>query len=362
MGLLPLLVIGLARRHLYKLLFAAVLIVLIMGAALFAAHRANGASLYSRDGIYEKITIYDGIYGGRPARFFQQDRSSSGASSGAMFLDSSDPTDLVYDYTKYYSLYKVFTPRVEKALVIGGGAYSVPKALLRELPSVNIDIAEIEPSLFGLAKQYFELPETQRLHNHAQDGRRLLRDSDQKYDLIFSDVFYSFFAVPPHFTTKEFFAIAKDRLNPGGIMVVNMIGDLSRQPSSLIFAEIKTFQSIFPNCYFFAVDSPEKTYAQNIMLVGYNQDTKIDIDSPTITANKDPFIRFLGYKAIDVSHRFELSPYPVLTDNFAPVEYLTAQVLQRASQPASNSRRQRNAGCRGAAIALRTAIPRDDRP
>src|SRR5665213_1211573 len=113
-----------------------------------------------------------------------------------------------------------------------------------------------------------------------------------------------------------------------------MIGDLSRQQPSLIFAEIKTFQSVFPNSYFFAVDSPEKTYSQNIMLVGYKSETKIDFDSPPVTTSKDPFIRFLGYKAIDVSHRFDLSPYPILTDNFSPVEYLTAEVLRRAfSQP-----------------------------
>jgi hypothetical protein len=54
-----------------------------------------------------------------------------------MFLDSDDPTDLVYEYTKYYSLYKVFKPDVRNALVIGGGAYSIPKALLAELPNAG---------------------------------------------------------------------------------------------------------------------------------------------------------------------------------------------------------------------------------
>ncbi len=327
LGLLPLVAFGLERKVVYKVLL---LFALLAGAALFAAYRSSAAALYSRDGIYERVTIYDGTYGGRPTRFFQQDRSSSGASSGAMFLDTNDPTDLVYDYTKYYSLYKIFTPRVGNALIIGGGAYSVPKALLRELPGVNVDVAEIEPSLYQLAKKYFNLPETSRLHNYVEDGRRLLRDSSKKYDLMFSDVYYSFFAVPPHFTTREFFVLAKSRLAPGGVLVVNMIGDLSRQQPSLILAEIKTFQTVFPNSYFFAVDSPEKTYSQNIMLVGSNSDSRLDLNDPSVTEHKDPFIRFLGYKVIDVRHRFDLSPYPVLTDNFAPVEYLTAQVLQRA--------------------------------
>ena len=43
---------------------------------------------------------------------------------------------------------------------------------------MNVDVAEIEPSLYQLAKQYFNLPETSRLHNYVEDGRRLLRDSE----------------------------------------------------------------------------------------------------------------------------------------------------------------------------------------
>ena len=107
--------------------------------------------VYRSDGLYQQITIYEGQYLGRPARFLLLDRSES----GAMFLDSTDPVDLVYDYTKYYSLYKVFTPRVRNALVLGGGAYSIPKALLHELPDAVVDVAEIEPSFLDLAKQIF---------------------------------------------------------------------------------------------------------------------------------------------------------------------------------------------------------------
>src|SRR5258706_6883102 len=73
----------------------------------------NITSLYRKDGVYEKLTIYDGSYQGRPTRFFMQDRSSS----GAIFLHSSD---LVYDYTKYYKLYKIFNPDIKRALFIGG--------------------------------------------------------------------------------------------------------------------------------------------------------------------------------------------------------------------------------------------------
>jgi hypothetical protein len=49
----------------------------------------------------------------------------------------------------------------------------------------------------------------------------------------------------------------------------------------------------------------------------------MDVTAPPVVTNPDPLIRFLHYKTVDVDRRFELSPYPVLTDDFSPVEYLT---------------------------------------
>ena len=321
LGFIPLTIFGFDKKRLFQSLFAGVLLTVII---LFAVQQLRGDILYGKDGVYEKITIYDGMYAGRPTRFFQQDRSRS----GAMFLDSNDPTDLVYGYTKYYSVYKIFKPDVQNILVIGGGAYSMPKALLAELPNAVVDVSEIEPSLFNLAKEYFGVKDNSRLQNYTEDGRRLLRDSEKKYDLIFSDVYYSFLSIPAHFTTQEFFSIAKEKLAGDGVFIANLIGDLSRQRPSLIMAEIKTFQSVFPNSYFFAVESPKKTTSQNIILVGYNSNKKIDLSAAALLQNTNPIISSLQNKVIDID-RFDLSPYPILTDNFSPVEYLTAKVLQR---------------------------------
>lgn len=322
LGLAPLCLFSGGRTHWLTVLLS---VGAVFGSVWLTTHRLGAQVLYAKDGVYERLAVYDGMYAGRPARFFQQDKTTS----GAMFLDSDAPGDLVYDYTKYYALYKIFTPRVQNALVIGGGAYSIPKALMQALPQAQIDVAEIEPSLFDLAKKYFRVTESSRLHNRVADGRRLLSDSPKTYDLMFSDVYYSLYSVPPHLTTREFFTLAKKRLNTGGVFIANVIGDLSRQQPSLIMAEIKTFQSVFPNAYFFA-ESPERTDSQNIILVGYNADKQIDLESAPVSTSPDPFIKFIRFKVVDVKHRFELSPDPVLTDNFSPVEYLTAQVLRRA--------------------------------
>lgn len=322
LGLLPLLFLGLEKKLLARAAGAGIGLFLL---GLVISPALGKEIIYQVDGVYERITISDGVWQGRPARFFQQDRSSS----SAMFLDSDDPTDLVYEYTKYYSLYKIFKPDVQNALVIGSGAYSIPKALLAELPSATVDVSEIEPSLFELSKQYFKVLDNPNLHNYTEDGRRLLRDSGKKYDLIFSDVYHSLYSVPAHFTTREFFYLVKEKLSDKGIFVANLIGDLSPETPSFIFSEIKTIQSVFPNTYFFAVESPDQIFPQNIIAVAYNSEEKIDLSRiPKSTLEQYPILASLPDKAIDL-RGVDFSRYPILTDNYAPVEYFSAKVLKR---------------------------------
>ena len=268
--------------------------------------------LYEHDGVYERLRVVDITYKGRPTRLFEQDRSIS----GGMHLDDGS---MAFDYTKYYSLYKTFQPQVSSALVIGGGAFTIPKALLHDLPAARVTVSEIEPSLYSLSQRYFDLSNDPRLTTTTEDGRRLLQEKPVSYDMIFSDVYYSLFSIPPHFTTEEFFTLAKSRLQPGGLFVGNLIGDLSRQSPSFILSEMRTFQQVFPNSYFFAVDGPGASGTQNILLVGYKSDRIVDLA-----------LQGLIEKAID-PRRFELSSYPILTDDFSPVEDFTAYTLKRSS-------------------------------
>lgn len=319
MGLFSLTWLRAEKKAINKSVF--VLALVVIPTLIFSYQESRDNIVYSRDGVYEKITIYDGQYNGRPTRFFRQDRSSS----GAMYLDCEE---LVFDYTKYYVLYKILKPQTRETLVIGGGAYSIPKALLNESPKVKVDVSEIEPSLFELSKKYFNVPDDPRLKNYVEDGRRLLYKTEKQYDLIFNDVYYSLLSVPAHFTTEEFFRIAQNKLSKDGVFIANLVGSLSGQPPSLIFSEIRTFKSVFPNSYFFAVKSPISSRPQNMVLVGYNSDKKIDFNNQEITEHENPLIRTLGQKIISIDG-FDLSQYPKLTDNFCPVEYLTTRVLRR---------------------------------
>jgi spermidine synthase len=270
--------------------------------------------IHTTDGLYNTIIIYDTDYYGARARFLQQ----AADSSSARYLDSDQ---LVYDYTKYYSLYKLVNPHPIHALVIGGGAYVIPKALLQDDPNVLVDVAEVEPSLLHLGQVYFDVPKTARLQNHVEDGRRFLVDSSTKYDVIFSDAFHA--TIPAHLTTKEFFALSKQRLTPEGLFIANITGSLQEKKPSFLFSEIRTFQSVYPNSYFFAVNSPTSPDLQNIIMVGYNADAGIDLLS---VDSVDPILPEIFPNRINIK-KYNLANHVIFTDNYAPVEYFLSQRL-----------------------------------
>lgn len=309
LGLLPLVVLGSAKRLRLPLLFMAFGVVV-----LSLISTPTPGVVYARDGVYERITIFDSTYKGHPTRFLMQDSSHS----AAMFLDSSE---LAYNYSKYLALHELFTPQVNRALVIGGGAYSIPKALLQDLPQARVDVAEIEPSLPKLAQKYFKLPQDPRLTHYIEDGRRMLHDTPGRYDLIFSDVYHSLYSIPTHFTTLEFMQQVRDRLSPGGVFMANLIGSLDADGPSFVWSEVKTMQQVFPEVYLFAVDSPGSMDTQNIIAVGSTRSGLLEAESQSRMSEL-------------LSHQVDITPqslakYDILTDDYAPVDYLTSKVLPK---------------------------------
>ncbi len=282
---------------------------------------------FVKDGMYEKLTVIDTMYAGRPARFFLQDKGIS----GGMFLDGKD---LAFDYTKYYALYHLTAPQLSRALVIGGGIYTIPKSILEERPNAIIDVVEIEPNLEPIAKEYFDLPDTENIRTHIMDGRRYLREREDKYDLIYSDVYYSLFSIPTHFTTVEFFESAKSRLATNGIFVANIIGAIDESDESLLFSEIRTIKKVFPHVHVFAAESATSTGTQNFIIVAMadTQNPNFDV---LLKQSQDPRIKELAPHLYPVGDEMLLK-YDILTDDYAPVDHLVTRFInkQMVAKPA----------------------------
>lgn len=296
------------------------LILVMMGEHLARIPHKNVLLLH--EGLYEQLTVFDGEWQGRPTRFLRQDRNLSSAT----FLDAP-PTDLVFEYTKYFALQKFLRPHLERALFLGAGAYTLPHLLLEKQPSVEIDVAEIEPTLPAVARTYFNIPSHPHLTTNIIDARRFLHETRRTYDLIYGDAYASGFTVPPHLLTQEFFREAKGKLAPGGIFIGNFFGNLVEAPPSFVMSAMHTFRSVFPNSTFFAIADRTSSRAQHVAFVGQNSPTPSDFCSPELQNSPDAFLASLCEKVIEIPHKI-FAAFPLFTDDYAPVEYLTGLTVK----------------------------------
>jgi len=312
--------IRLRKPKFFLFLIIILIIVLFFSSANFFA-RAESI-IFQKDGFYSQITVEERPFQDKKARFLHLDRSWQ----SGIFLESDE---LPSAYQKYYIIYEIINPQAEKALFLGGGTYSMPRKLLLDKNNIkSVDVAEIEPTLYQLTKQYFRLQEDSRLFNHITDGRRFLKETNENYDLIFVDVYDAGGLIPFHFTTKEFASLIKSKLSENGFFLMNIAGTLEEESNLLLLSQIKTLRSVFKNSYLFAVNSPSKKEIQNFIIIGLKSDSqKIDFESKEILENKNEIIRNLPEKSVDIEDS-TLDPAFILTDDFAPIEYLTAKELQ----------------------------------
>src|SRR3954462_5478636 len=110
-------------------------------------------------------------------------------------------------------------PRRVAMLGFAGG--TTARAYARYFPAARIDGVEIDRELFDLGRRWFGLRPRPQLHEYAQDARPFLRRAHTRYDVIFIDAYRQPY-IPFYLATREFFALARDRLAPGGVVVVNV--------------------------------------------------------------------------------------------------------------------------------------------
>jgi len=302
-------------------IFVLSLIFLLMfGIIIIASESLAQNVVFQKEGLYAKISVIKHMYKERPGMFLLLDN----AYESGIFLDSQD---LPFDYTKYYSFYNLTNPNPKKAFFLGGGAYTLPKKILQEEPNIEeVDIAEIDPALFDIAREYFQLPNDPRLKNNIIDGRYFLKNVDYKYDTVFMDAFDAF-TIPNHLFTKEFFFIAKSKLTNSGTFIINVVASLSEKKSLFLHSAIKTFKTSFPSSYIFAIQGLEEESSQNFIFLGFADDNfKLDFKTPFISKNADPLIREAESHLYQISER-ELSTAYIFTDDFAPIDYLNERAL-----------------------------------
>jgi spermidine synthase len=159
----------------------------------------------------------------------------------------ADPDDLPVRYTQMMTVGVLYPPRPDKVLMIGLGGGSISSYLGRHLPDARIDTIEVDPGVITAAKNFFGVRETARVRYREGDGRVFLNRNAETYDLILVDAFHGGY-VPFHLLTREFYALVKQRLAPGGAAAFNVHEGTKLYASTLLtlraaFASVHLYPS-----------------------------------------------------------------------------------------------------------------------
>ena len=229
-----------------------------------------------------------------------------------------NPRDGRLSYTSYLHLPMVLDPGARDVLFIGLGGGTLVTQFLHDYPQTRIDVAELDPDVVAVARRYFGVPENgPRLRVFAEDGRRFLQRSDRKYDVIVVDAFHRDF-VPFHLTTREFFTLCRDRLNPRGMVAMNIIGAYGgTRLSSIVGSVYQTTGLIFPERYLFADhlrQLPSPRSERNCILIAGLGEQKPQAELDALRRTRSDLIG--DYLAGGPDLRLAKT----LSDDFAPVE------------------------------------------
>jgi spermidine synthase len=108
-----------------------------------------------------------------------------------------------------------------RVAILGFAGGTTARAYARYFPAARIDGVEIDRELFDIGRRWFGLRARPQLHEYAEDARPFLRKAHARYDAIFVDAYRQPY-IPFYLSTREFFALARDRLAPSGVVVVNV--------------------------------------------------------------------------------------------------------------------------------------------
>jgi spermidine synthase len=198
-----------------------------------------------------------------------------------------------------------------RVAILGNGAGTTARAYGHFFPDAHVDGVEIDPALEEVGRRYFGLDSNPNLTVHNEDARPWLHRSSGGYDVIMVDAYRQPY-IPFYLATREFFELVRDRLAPGGLVIVNAGHPEGNDDLEQVLG--RTMSEVFPTLL---RDPIEDT---NTLLVGS--------EAPTSPARLRAVVPLLPPGLRDLARREAARLGPrlpggsVYTDDRAPVEWL----------------------------------------
>ncbi|MHB8125463.1 MAG: fused MFS/spermidine synthase [Desulfitobacteriaceae bacterium] len=274
--------------------------------------KANQKILWEKDTPYQYVQVIR-----------QEDDSIALVyNEGGGFQSVSRPNHglIPQDYFNYY-LILPFLRNQEKPKVwilgsAGGTMLSQFNYWVRQaFPDLTLTGVEIDPEVIPLGIKFFGLNGTEGQVVNA-DARTFLNSRSDKTDLVIVDAYTQQIYIPFHLSTQEFYQIVQEHLNPDGILAIN-INAIS--PSSpLLQAFLRTLATVFKYTYVLPVPG-----SLNYVVLASNE----SISNVNGTKSLPPALESFKQYFLSNIYPSTINDGFILTDDRAPVEFLTDQMI-----------------------------------
>lgn len=133
----------------------------------------------------------------------------------------ASPFELELAYTRAMLACLLFHRHPRRFLMIGLGGGSLPKWVWKHLPEADVTVAEINPDVVAVARQFFHVPpDDERFRIVIGDGADIVRGASG-CDVLMVDGYDQHCQVEG-LTTPEFYRDCRAALSRDGILVVNL--------------------------------------------------------------------------------------------------------------------------------------------
>jgi spermidine synthase len=208
-----------------------------------------------------------------------------------------------------------------RVAILGNAGGTVARAFGHFFPATAVDAVEIDAELTELGRRYLDL-RNPRMRTFGEDARPWLERSTGGYDAIMVDAYRQPY-IPFYLTTREFFELTRERLAPGGIVIVNVGHPEGSDDLEQVLG--RTMAEAFPRVLRYPIEPT------NTLLVGGEGDfsaARLRRDAATLPAALQPLA---GEAAAALAPR--LPGGEVYTDDHAPVEWLVdSSLLEYANE------------------------------
>jgi spermidine synthase len=291
------------------------------------AIRTFGKVLYHKEGVATTVTV-------------RQARSDVYLQSNGKTEASTGPDMRTQKLLAHVPMMLCDSP---KSVLVIGLASGVTVGSALTYPVELLDCVEIAPAMSYVAETYFaeangHCMDDPRLNVIIEDGRNHVAFAPRRYDVMISQPSNPWIAGISNMFTKEFFELARDRMNPGGVVGIwfqayNMSPDEFRMI-------VRTFGDVFEGASVWELD-PGIDY----MLVGKVGGLTLDwqtlknrLDDPSIGTD----LASIGVRSpLDYTSLFLMGPSairsyagtgPIHTDNGLELEFSAPRNMYRQSK------------------------------